>query len=117
VSRYLILLILTTPFVLVALLNVLVDYKTKKISRKKFSMYTASWLVIFTGLLLAQPIYTFLFSKHLTATEPLSLFDVIQITGIVFLLFVVSRAHAKHEALEQHVRNLHQELSILLSEK
>ncbi len=115
-SRYLILLILNAPFIVAALLNALIDYKMHKITQKKFWLQTAVWLFISAGLLLAQPIYKFLFSNNLTQTEPLSLFDVIQITGIVFLLFVTNRARTKTEFLERRLQDLHQELSIKLSE-
>ena len=116
-SRYIILLILNAPFILAALLNALVDYKMHKISRKKFSVQFVLWLFILTGLALAQPIYKYLFSNNLTASEPLSLFDVIQITGIVFLLFVTNRTRTKAEAIERRLQDLHQEISIALSEK
>lgn len=115
-SRYVILLILNAPFVITALLNALVDYKMGKIPKKKFTIQVLIWLIIFIGLSSAQPIYKFLFSNNLTQTEPLSLFDVIQLTGIVFLLFVMNRMRMKLEAVERRTQDLHQELSIQLSE-
>ena len=114
-SRYLILVILTVPFILAALLNALVDYKTRKISRRKFIIQNVLWIFILVGLASALPIYQFLFTKNLTQSEPLSLFDVIQITAIVFLLFVTNRTRTKSEALERRLQDLHQELSIKLS--
>jgi len=116
-SRYLILLILTAPFVFAALLNLLVTYKLKKISRRRYMTQSLLWLIILAGIALANPIYRFLFSNNLTTTEPLSLFDVIQITGIVVVLFIANRSRAKIEILERRVQDLHQELSIQLSTK
>jgi len=116
-SRYLILLILTAPFILAALLNALVAYKLHKISRKRYLMQTLAWIIILAGISLANPIYGYLFSNNLTTTEPLSLFDVIQITGIVAVLFIANRARAKIETLERRLQDLHQELSIQLSIK
>lgn len=115
-SRYLILLMLNVPFILAALLNALVDYKMRKITRRKFIIQNALWILILAGLIMAAPIYRFLFSNNLTQTEPLSLFDVIQITGIVFLLFVANRTHTKADALERRLQDLHRELSIRLSD-
>jgi hypothetical protein len=117
VSRYLILFILTAPFILAALLNTLVDYKMRKISRKKFWAQTILWVLILVGVASAEPIYSFLFSNNLTETEPLSLFDVIQISAIVMLLFISTRSRAKVELVERRLQDLHQELSIILSEK
>jgi hypothetical protein len=114
-SRYLILAILNTPLVLAALLSGLVEYKMGKISRRSFIRQIIIWLVIFTGIACAKPIYEFLFSNGLTQTEPLSLFDVIQITGIIYVLFMANRSRIKIEILERRIQDLHQELSIRLS--
>jgi hypothetical protein len=85
-------------------------------SRSRFLFQTAFWLIVFIGLASAQPIYQFLFSNNLTNTEPLSLFDVIQITGIVAVLFIANRTRAKVEVLERRLQDFHQELSIRLSQ-
>jgi ethanolamine transporter EutH len=115
VSRYLILVLLNTPLIVAALLGILVDFKMNKISRKKMIFQTSIWLLIFTGLASAKYIYQFLFSNKLTQTEPLSLFDVIQITGIITVLFIANRSRIKTDRLERRVQDLHQELSIKLS--
>ncbi len=114
-SRYLLLVLLNTPLVLAGLLSALVEYKMDKISGKSFARQVVIWVVIFTGLASAKFIYEFLFSNGLTQTEPLSLFDVIQITGIIIVLFMSNRSRIKLEALERRVQDLHQELSIKLS--
>jgi phage-related holin len=116
VSRYLILLLLNLPLVFIALLSALVDYKMGKLSRKKYFIQLVLWLVILAGIGSAHFIYSFLFSHQLTQTEPLSLFDVIQITGVIVVLFMANRSRIKLEALERRVQDLHQELSIRLSE-
>lgn len=114
-SRYLLLVIINMPLILAALLSALVDFKMGKYSFRKYLWQTFVWVVILIGLASVQTIYSFLFSNHLTQTEPLSLFDVMQITGIIVVLFIANRSHNKIEALERRVQNLHQELSIKLS--
>ena len=114
-SRYLILLLLNTPLVLAALVSALVDYKMGKYSKKKYIGQSFIWLTIFAGLASTKIIYEFLFSNHLTQTEPLSLFDVMQITGIIVVLFIANRSRIKLEALERRTQDLHQELSIRMS--
>lgn len=116
-SRYLILVILNTPIVVAGLLNVLVDYKTRKVPRKKFIVQVVIWITILTGISSTKFIYDSLFSNHLTTTEPMSLFDVIEITGIILVLFMANRSRIKLETLERRVNNMHQELSIRLSQK
>ena len=115
-SRYLILLIVNTPFIIGGLLSALVTFKLRRISKQRFAFQITLWLTMFLGLALAHPIYNFLFSNKLTQTEPLSLFDVIQITGIITLLFVVARLRSKMETVERRLQDLHQELSIKLSQ-
>lgn len=115
-SRYLILLILTTPFIIAGLVNGLVSYKLGKITKSRFIFQWALWITIFIGLAGIKSIYGFLFSNNLTETEPLSLFDVVQITGIVVVFFVAARTRSRVETLEHRLRDLHQELSIKLAE-
>lgn len=98
------------------MVNTLVGYKLGRMSRRRFFFGLTFWLILLAGLVFLQPIYDFLFSNHLTQTEPLSLFDVVQITGILFTLFVANKAYGKVDQLERHVHDLHQELSIQLSD-
>ncbi len=89
----------------------------KRRSLKKFIYSVVFWALILLALISVAPIYNFLFSNSLTNTEPLSLFDVVQITAIIFVFFLANRARIKNEALEKRVRDLHQELSIQNSQK
>ena len=114
-SRYLILVLLNAPIVFAGLFNALIDYKTKKIKPKKFIFQTTIWLIIFIGIILTKYIYEFLFSNHLTQTEPLSLFDVIEITGIILVLFMANRSRLKLELMDKRFQDMHRELSIQLS--
>jgi hypothetical protein len=115
VSRYLILIILNLPLILLGILNAVVNYKLGHTIRKRFVFKILFWSIILAGILFAEPIYSFLFSNHLTQTEPLSLFDVMQITGIILTIFIANQAYGKAELLERKVQDLHQELSIRLS--
>lgn len=117
VSRYLILVILNTPLLLAAMINTLVGYKLGRMTKKRFLFGMTFWLVLLIGLVCIQPIYSFLFSNKLTQTEPLSLFDVVQITGIIFTLFIANKAYGKADLLERRVQDLHQELSIRLADQ
>lgn len=115
-SRYVLLVLLNIPLIFAALLSALVDFKLGKFTRKKYLSQTVIWIFILGALASVKFIYQFLFSNGLTQTEPLSLFDVVQITGIVVVLFMANRSRIKLETLERRVKDLHQELSISLSE-
>ena len=114
-SRYLILLLLNLPLIIAGLLGSLIDYKTAKISRPKYVFLTLLWLVIFAGLASAELIYDYLHSHHLTRTPTMSLFDVIEFTGIIYILFMANRSRVKADLMERRLQDLHQELSIKLS--
>lgn len=116
-SRYLLLIILNMPFIIAGILSATVNYKLKRISTRTLILRVTLWTVVFIGLILAEPIYNYLFSNGLTQTEPLSLFDVIQITALVFVLYVSTRTRAKLDRLEKRVQDLCQELSIKLSKQ
>lgn len=116
-SRYLLLFLLNLPFILAALLSALTQYKLGKSSRRRFVVQAAIWIVILFGLAIAQPLYEWLYSHDLTQTEPLSLFDVIQITAIVITFYMANRTRAQLELAERRLSDLHQELSILLMKK
>lgn len=102
---------------MMAVVSIITRYKLRHVSRQRVLIQMAIWLVILLGLIFAQPLYEWLLANHYTDTSSLSLFDVIQITAIVIILYVVTRMRAKVDALEQHLSTLHRELSIKLSER
>ncbi len=115
-SRYLLLVILNTPLIIAGILSSVVSFKLNHTSRRRLIFRITFWLTILALLIFSAAIYNFLFSNNLTHTEPLSLFDVMQITGIIFTFLVANQAYAKVDLLEHRVQDLHQELSIQLSQ-
>ncbi len=115
-SRYLLLVLLNLPFALIGILNAIVGHRLGRIPRSRMSLRVTFWLLVVAGLALAEPVYSFLFSNNLTRTEPLSLFDVIEITAIIGLFLLYSRLRAKHDALDRKLQDLHRELVIRLAE-
>lgn len=116
-SRYLLLILINLPVIIAGITSAIVKYKTKKISQRKLIFRIVLWLAILATLCLAYPIYSFLFDSNLTVSEPLSLFDVLQISAIIYLLFWVFSLQHRIEKQEGRLHELHQELSIRLSKK
>jgi len=116
-SRYLLLILLNIPFIMLSIIGAITQYKLKRLTKKRFIIQIFIWILVLVGLISVESIYTWLFTHNLTQTEPLSLFDVIQITAIVVVYYVANRSHTKIEMLERRVQDLHQELSIELSTK
>jgi len=115
-SRYQILLLLNLPFIMLSILSAITRFKLKRSTKKRCIVQVVIWLLVLVGLASAQYIYEWLFNHQMTKTEPLSLFDVIQITAIVIVFYIANRSHAKVETLEKRVQDLHQELSIRMSD-
>lgn len=111
-NKYTVLLLLNLPIVILGILNVIVTYKLRKFSKKKMVFRLTLWLLVLIGLILAEPIYDYLYSNGLTNTDSMSLFDVVQITAIILVLFIATKAHSKINALEEKFNVLHRQLSI-----
>jgi len=116
-SRYLLLFLLNLPFIAAAILSAITLYKLNRSSLRRVSLQVTFWLLLLICLALAEPLYIWLFNNQLTDTEPLSLFDVVQITGIVVVFYIANRTREKSHILERRLNDLHQELSISLSKK
>ena len=116
-SRYLLLLLLNTPFILFSIISAITQYKLGRSTKKRFIFQTLFWILIFIGLAFTESIYNWLFQHKLTLSEPLSLFDVIQITSIILIFYITTRSRIRIETLERRLQDLHQELSIRLSNK
>jgi hypothetical protein len=108
---------LNLPFILAGLLGAITQYKLGKSSNNRLVAQLFLWVAILGGLIIAEPLYEWLYGQQLTQTEPLSLFDVIQITAIVFVFYIATRTRAKLEDVERRLNDLHQEISIRLSKK
>jgi hypothetical protein len=116
-SRYLILFLLNLPFILAAILSQVTQYKLGRSSKKRLYIQMILWSIILIGLASAEPVYNWLLAGGFTQTDSLSLFDVVQITAIVILFYIVNRSRLKIEVTERRLNDLHQELSIQLSNK
>lgn len=114
--RYLILVLLNLPLILLALINIVTQYKLHKVTTARFRRQIISWLAILAVLLASFPLYNHLSHKPIFDASELSLFDIVQTTALVFLFYVINYQRQHIERTERTVRDLHQELSIRLAE-
>ena len=115
--RYILLVVLNLPIVLLALLNVITQYKLKKISGNRFRFQFIAWIFILIILIGSFPLYNHLTGKPLLDSSGFSAFDLAEITVIVYLMYGANNQRRKIEQNEKLFRELHQELSIRLSEE
>lgn len=114
--RYTILLLLNTPLVLMALLGLITNYKLRKITKTRFIWQILFWITILVVIIISFPIYNLITDRPALESSELSFFDIIQTTVIVFLLYIMNTQRQKIDAAERRLRDLHQEISIRLSE-
>lgn len=115
--RYAILVFLNLPIIILAFINVVTLYKMKKISKSRFWQQVLIWLVILIVLLTSFPVYNMLMNFDLFDSSRLSGIDIVQTTAIIYLVYIVNDHRRKIDRTEKIMRELHQELSILLSNK
>lgn len=115
--RYIILVLLNVPIILLALINIITKYKLKKITKDRLRGQLFLWLAILVVLICSFPLYNYLSGRPPLDAHELSLFDIVQTTAIILLLYIANSQRQKVETNERIVRELHQELSILLSKK
>ena len=116
-SRYVILLLLNLPFIIAAVLSALTQYKLGKSTKRKFYIQLVMWGLVVLALVLAEPIYNWLFSNNFTETESLSLFDVVLFTAVVMCFYLINRSRSRLDSLTKQVQDLHRALSIKASGK
>jgi len=115
--RYAILIILNLPVILLALFNILTQYKMGKVSKNRFRQQIILWLFILVILVCSFPFYNYLAGRPLLDSAELSSFDIVQTTAIIVLFYGFNSQRRKVERAEKTIRDLHQEVSIKLSSK
>lgn len=113
--RYIVLVLLNIPIILAALLGLVTQYKTKKISKSRLWQQVTLWLVIFLILAGSFPAYNYLSGKPILDSAELSSFDIVQTSVIIYLIYIINNQRRKIEQTERFARDLHQELSISIS--
>ena len=114
--RYILLIIINLPIIFLALLNLVTQYKLKKIDKDRFRHQLFLWIVILILIALTFPIYNLFKGYDLLNSSTLSLFDIAEITAIVYLIFHINSIRTQLDKDELRLRELHEELSIRLSE-
>lgn len=115
--RYLLLVLLNLPVILLALLNSVTRYKLGKTTKERFRLQFTFWVIVLLVLICSFPIYNILTGRPVLDSHELSLFDIAHTTAIILLFYIVNKQRQKIEWTERTLRDLHQELSIRLSQK
>ena len=115
--RYVILVILNLPVILLAYVNILTTYKLGKATRGRAYKSLLLWTAITIVLIGSFPVYNILTDKHIFDSQELTLFDIVQTTAIVYLIYIINHQRQKIELSNSRFKELVQELSIYLSDE
>ena len=115
--RYLALVLLNVPIILAALINIVTQYKLRKVSPARFRHQLIIWLILMIVLIGSFPLYNISIGHPPLDSSELSLFDILQTTAIILLFYIVNNQRQRIDQNERRLRDLHQELSIRLSQK
>lgn len=114
--RYLFLILLNVPIILLALVNIITQYKLHNVSRNRFRHQLIIWIVALIVIIGSFPVYNMLVGRAPLDSHELSLFDIVEITAIVFLIYTANNQRQQYSQTKKRLDDLHQELSIRLSE-
>lgn len=114
-SKYLLLVLINAPIVLVGIVRAVTRYKFKpaRISKNKMLFEVVIWLLVGVALSLAQPLYNAAVRYNLTDSTPMSLFDVAVLTLFVFALLLIVETNEELTSLKKTVSRLHEKLAIM----
>lgn len=115
--RYIVLVLLNLPIIILALVNLITNYKINKSSSRHFKHQLFLWLIILIILVCSFPFYNFIIGRPLLDASELSLFDIVEVTIIIYLIYAANNQRRRLERNERIINQLHQELAIILSEE
>lgn len=113
--RYIVLVLLNLPVILLALVNIVTQYKLGRVSKNRLRHQLVIWVVILIVLISSFPVYNTLAGRAPLDSSELSIFDILQTTVIITLFYVANNQRQRQDQTDKRLRELHQELSIKLS--
>lgn len=116
-TKYNILIILCLPILILFLIRIYDNYKRRKISSRGLVLLFIFWLILTLGILFNQQFFEYLEKSNLIDSTPLSLYDVIQITAIIFLIYIVFRQSFRIENLQNKLSKLNEEIALKNTKK
>ena len=111
-SKYFFLVVINLPLVIVGVVGAIAAYKTGRISKNKSVVQVLFWLVVGAGLFLVQPAYNALIRHNLTDSPPLSLFEVVLLTLLLFSLLLIKNANQRISLLNHKLSRMHEDMVI-----
>jgi|SRR5688572_21486510 hypothetical protein len=111
-SKYVLLVLINLPLLIVGVVSALTHYNTKRISRRRMIVEVAFWASIGIALVFAEPLYNALIENNLTDSQPMSLFDIALLTIVIFCLLLIKSSNERITQLHKKISRMHENLAI-----
>lgn len=112
VSRFLILILINLPVVLIGLISAIVAYKTKQTSKRRYLVEVIGWVVVGFGLVMVEPAYNLLVKNNLTASDSMSIFDIILLTLVLICGLFLVKSNEKISSINNKLSRIHEHVAI-----
>ena len=112
-NKYVLLVLINSPLILFAILMAVTSYKTGRSTRRRCTVLVVFWLAVGIGMVFVEPVYDLLVRENLTASPPLSVFDIILLSGLVFQLLIMVQLYDKLNTLSRKVSRMHMSMAIM----
>ena len=112
-TKYNILIALCLPILILFLIRIYDSFKRKKLSKRGAIILFLFWSFLTLGIIFNKQFFVYLENSRLIESTPLSLYDTVQITAIIFLIYIIFRQNFKLEELRDKITKLNQELALL----
>jgi len=113
--RYLLLIVLNAPIILVGLASVLTSYKMHRITTAHFRGQFIFWLLALLAVVFGFPAYNAYMGFEIWQIQNVSLLNIVLSTAVIYLIYAATSMAKRLEQTERNFRQLHQALSIRLS--
>jgi hypothetical protein len=117
VNKYALLIMVNSPLIVFAVLMAVTSYKTGRSTRRRCTVLVVFWLLVGIGMLFVEPAYNSLVRANLTESPPLSVFDIILLTALIFLMLLLVQLYDKLTNLSRKVSKMHEGIAIMEESK
>lgn len=111
-SKYVLLVLINIPLLTVGIISAITSYKTKRISKRRATLELLFWAGVGVGLVFVEPVYNQLIKHNLTNSQPMSLFDIVLLTLILFCMLMIKNSNERISALQRKISRMHENLAI-----
>lgn len=111
-NKYNLLILFSSPILILFALRIYDNYKRRRISIRAASLLGIFCGILITGIFFNKYFFDQILKSKLSDSTPLSLYDMIQIVAIIFLIYVVFRQTFKIEELKNKITKINEEIAL-----